>query len=456
MPVKRNKTSKNKRKYRSRKYKGGQQPILTPQNAPQAVPVQPVQQVPVQAVAQPIAVPKVQLKSFPKKIRLNVTSELRSVIEAPEEAEYILAERLNSKQKYNLDSIYQPSFGKDAETGSPVDIYSEYVYERLKDMKRNECQQLKHRGDKKVEGGIFSSDSTRRQECTASVKALIQEDNRILKSWISVIQQNGLGFFEAVQNKIEELQEKIKDLEAIKKEKQIEMGDATSTLEQNKKGIARETQQRLQEITRIISEKEENMGNKIDTEINDLQNYIKEETEVVNEIERLDKDLLQVDQDIDSVTKELQKTINGLNKLQAQLNEQNVNLDELIQNIENSIAQFAMAGGRRKKRKVSKKPSKKPRKKKTVKKKSKKVSKKKKVGRPKKASKKISKKKKVVRRKKVSKKGGTLKKLKKISPYEVAKFKEGMQKPPTIAEIRKRIVEDEEKFKKMRRTPGFR
>ena len=343
MPVRR-----SKRKYKL--YKGGNIQQALPAQRPQQVVGQPVQM----GMIPQANIPKPQLKTYPKKIRLNVTSDYKSVIEAPEEAEYVLAQRINSQQLYQLDNVYKPTFGKDETTGAPVDLYSEYVYERLKDLKLPSCQELKHRGDRKIEGGVFSSDSTRRQQCSGDIKTLIKDDNRILKGWVANINQYGMKFLENVAAKIEELGEKIKDLQQQKKDKQIELNDATSTLEQNKKGIARETQQRLQEITRIISDKEEDMGGKIDAEINDLQSFIKEETAVTSEIEVADKAIMALDDQIEKTTKQMQKIINGLNKTNAQLQEQGIDLEKFAQEVESSVSQFAMMGGR-KKRKYKKK-----------------------------------------------------------------------------------------------------
>ena len=340
---------------KSKKYKGGNPQQFVPANPqpekPSNIPVQ-------TAPKKPVVVSQGSLVSFPKKIRLNITSDLKSVIEAPKEGEYILTERVNVKQKYNLDSIYQPTFGKDEQTGTPIDVYSEYVYERLKDMNNGNCQQLKHRGDKKIPGGFFSKETTLRSVCNLSIKSLVKEDNRILQQWVDNIKKNGIDFLEDVAKKIEESQEKIKDLESSKKDKLIELDDATNTLEQNKQGIARETNQRLQEITRIISDKEDNMGSKIDNEINDLQKFIKEETKIIQEIEATDKAIEDIEKEISDEKKKLNKMQNGLNKNNAFLAEQGFSLDDLINKIENSILQFSMIGGR-KKRKCKKKMKKK-------------------------------------------------------------------------------------------------
>lgn len=371
-----------------RKYKGGQEP------APQQVvpqPVAPQQVAPQPVIQQPASVPTNQLQAFPKKIRLNVTSDLKSVIEAPEEAEYILASRLNSAAQYGNPDVYLAQFGNDEETGQPTDIYSSYVYERLKDLGKKECQILKHRGDEAIDtSGLFTSSQTsRRQVCAENVKAVKKDDNRILQAWIDAITKNGINFLENVTEKITKIQEEINDLEASKKDMVNDLKDETNTLNDNIKGINRETQQRLQEITRIIQDKEEKMSESIDAEIVDLQNYIKEETSIVQTIEDLESKIKVIDSQINDKQKELVKTQNGLNNVMNNLNQQGIDLEGLVKEIERSIQMNLMAGGRKKRK--SKKP-KKP--KKSVKSKKKKSIKKR--GRPKKQS---SKKKKSVKKK---------------------------------------------------------
>ena len=360
-------SSKQKRKYNK---KGGnpQQPVATPAQQQVAAPA-PVPQQPIPVAQQPKVVPGSQLRSFNKKIRLNVTSDIKSVIAAPEDAEYILAERLNSQKKYGMPDIYTAKFGNDQESGTPIDIYTDYVYERLKDLGKKDCQALKHKGDKPIKG--FFSSSTRRQECSKSIKSVIKDDNRILQKWSKIIENNGIKFLENVEEKIKKLDEEIKELQDNLKDKQQELKDASATLNENVTGINRETQQRLQEITRVINEKEEKMGRLIDEEIDDLQKYIKDETEVINEIEKIDKAILKIQSDIQGKIKEKTKVQNGLNKVYLNLQQRGIDLNKLFQEVENSVNRYAsMTGGARKKRKYKKRTKKNKKSKKKSKKKS--------------------------------------------------------------------------------------
>ena len=341
---------------KKRTYKGGQQPMQVVQQLPQQVVTPQPTQV---AIATPVQIPKAQLKQFPKKIRINVTSNLKSVIEAPEDAQYILSERLNASAKYGNPDVYIAQFGNDEETGTPIDIYSGYVYERLKDLKLPFCQELKFRGDKKVPGGFLTSDSTRRQQCAESIKTLKKDDNRILQAWIDNIDKNGLNFLQQVSDTISKLQDDISDLQSQQKQVENDLTDATKTLNDNINGIDRETQQHLQEIKRIIQDKEENMGGKIDQEINNLQIFVKEETKVVAEIDALDAKIDEIIKQIEMKQKELLKISNGLTKTQAQLQNEGINLDILKQEIERSIQMYAMSGGKRRRKKLTKKTTKK-------------------------------------------------------------------------------------------------
>lgn len=351
------KTTQRKRKYKL--YRGGN----TAQTQV-AIPVQP--QVPQQVQGQPVqmgVIPQAKPtpKNFPKKIRLNITSDFKSTIEAPQEAEYILSQRMNSQELYKIPDIYKPTFGKDETNDTPVDLYSEYVYERMKDLKLASCQELRNKGDKKTTSGffIFKRDSTRRQQCTNDIKTLIRTDNKILQSWVNNFNQYGVKFLENVQLKVEELSEKIKDLEAQKKQKENDLQDAIQTLEQNKSGIARESDQRLTEILRIISDKEDNMVKKIDTEINDFNRFLKEEIGVVSQIQKFDQEIEAIVKQIKETTQQKQRIMNGLNKTNAQLQAQGLVLEKVIKKIEDSISRYAlMAGGRRRKKaKKSKKKS---------------------------------------------------------------------------------------------------
>lgn len=347
-----------------KKYKGGN--VLTQQIPQQQTPVQ---------IIQPTIIPKKNLISFQKKIRINVTPEFKSIIEAPEEAEYILSERLNALSKYGDQDIYRSSFGKDEETGTPVDIYTEYVYERLKDLKLPYCQQLKYRGDKIIPGGFFSSASSNRQSCTNSIKTLIKDDNRILQSWIDNINQNGIKFLENVGLTIEKIKENIKELEITKNEKLVDLKDTTNNLNDNIKGIDREMQQKLQEITRLTLDKETELSSKIKTEIEDLLAFIKQETSIVQDIEKIDYELIQIDKEIQEQLTKLNKTQTGLNNTFNQLKSQGIDFEKLIQDIQRSIQMYAMTGGRKKPKKTKKlkktkksKKSKKPKKSKKSKK----------------------------------------------------------------------------------------
>ena len=352
------KAYKGKRKYKL--YRGGnvaQTQVAVPSTpqTPQTVQGQPVQM----GIIPQNNVPKTQLNTFPKKIRLNVTSDFKSTIEAPKEAEYILTQRKNSQQLYKLEDIYKPTFGKDETNDTPVDLYSSYVYERMKDLKLASCQELRNKGDKKIQKGffIFKRDSSRRQQCTTDIKTLIKADNKILQNWINNFNQYGIKFLEHVQAKVEELGEKIKDLESQKKDKQVSLQDAIQTLEQNKSGIARESDQRLTEILRIITDKEDNMVKKIDSEINNFNTFLKEEIAVVSEIQSLDKQIETLDDQIKKTTQDQQKITNGLNKTNAQLQQQGINLEEMVKKIEDSISRYAlMSGG--KKRKYKRRPKK--------------------------------------------------------------------------------------------------
>jgi hypothetical protein len=361
---------------RKRKYKGGadqtpQQQVVAPAPAP----------APQAMVQQPASVPQAQLRVFQKKIRINVTPEFKSVIQAPEEAEYILSERLNAQAKYGNPDVYIGQFGNDEETGSPIDVYTEYIYERLKDLGKKDCQILKHRGDAPVESsgflGIGASTTSRRQNCAASINDVKKDDNRILKLWIDDITKNGIQFLEGVNEYIEKVTEQINDLNSTKNEKLADLKDSTNTLNDNINGINRETQQRLQEITRLIQDKESGLSDKIDAEITDLQSFIREETSIVQEIEKLEAVIKQLDGELDTKMKELAKIQSGIANANAALKEQGIDLEKLVQEIERSI-QMNMTGGKRRR---NKKSSRKPRKKRSKKKASRK-----KRGRPKKAS----------------------------------------------------------------------
>ena len=457
-------SSKKKRKYTKRRYKGGN----TPQQIPQQIPQQPVpQQAPPQiGVIKPAPVSQNQLRSFPKKIRLNVSADFKSTIEAPQEAEYILAERLNAAQKYGNPDVYISQFGNDEETGSPIDVYTDYVYERLKDLKLPSCQQLKHRGDKAVEGGVFTAASSRRQQCAADLKTLKQEDNKILQAWVENIKKQGVGFLESVAGKIEELTQKIADLQATKKEKEGELKDATNTMQQNLKGIEREMAQRFQEITRIMTDREENEGfsEKINAEVADLQNYIREETGIAVEIETIDKAIGELVKQIEDTQKQLLKIQNGLTKVNAQLTEQGIDLQKLMQEVEKSIAMYAMAGGRRRRKysRKSKKSSKKRSRKKRSRKKQKGGSI---IGSAKKVVRKMTSKRALAAAVGAAagvavmaggkrKRGGNLKRQKPVSSYEAASFGRAYKKSKTpkktIAQIRKENDELEEKMRKIK------
>ena len=355
-----------------RKYKGGADQVVAQAVQPQAVAQQVVAQPQPQIIAQPPApVAASKLRQFPKKIRLSVTPDFKSTIEAVEDGEYILGERTNAAQKYGDPDIYRGQFGKDEETGSPIDVYTEYVYERLKDLGQKECKMLKHRGDKPVTSsgflGLGASSTSRRQLCAASIKNIKKDDNRILQLWATNVTNNGIKFLEAVQAHIEKLTEEIKDLQATKKDSVNDLKDATATLEQNLSGITREVQQRLQEVTRLVKDKEEKIKSKVDVEIAEIQKYLDEETQVTVEIERLEATIKDFDQKIEDKQKELLKTQNGLNNANNNLNQQGTNLEKLLQEIEQSIQMNAFAGGKR--RKKSKRSKKKRSKKKRSKKK---------------------------------------------------------------------------------------
>ena len=339
--------SRKKSTVRPRLYRGGNVVQQAPQQA-QQVAQAPAQQVPAMVQA-PAQVPAKQLVQFPAKIRLNVSETFKSVIEAKEDAEIVLEERLNAAAKYGNQNVYFATFGNDEETGSPIDIYTKYVYDRLRDMNKKSCKLLQYRGDAPIESsgilGMGASASTRRQECAKDVKAVIADDNRILKAWVAQIEQNGIKFLEKINDAIAQLQDQIKDMGSQRNDIASQLKDVKNEFNDNVQSIRRETEDKLNEIERLARENEEKMGDKIDAEVASLQQYIKEETAITAEIEKLEKQVEDLDRGIEMKGKELERLQKGLNNTMLKLQQKGINFEQLIQMIEQSIQQNMIGGG---------------------------------------------------------------------------------------------------------------
>ena len=340
MPLKRNTG-------RPRIYRGGNVVQQPPQEA-QMVAQAPAQQVPAMVQA-PAQVPAQQLVTFPAKIRLNVSEGFKSVIEAKEDAEIVLEERINAGAKYGNPNVYFATFGNDEETGSPIDVYTKYVYDRLRDMNKKTCKLLQYRGDAPVESsgvlGVGATATTRRQECAKDVKAVIADDNRILKAWVAQIEENGIKFLEKVNDAVAQLQDAIKDMGANRADLASQLKDVKNELNDNIESIRRETEDKLNEIERIAREKEDRMGEKMDAEVASLQQYIREEIAITAEIAKLEKQIDELDAGIEAKGKELAKLEKGLNNVMLNLQQKGLNFEQMIQMIEQSIQQNMIGGG---------------------------------------------------------------------------------------------------------------
>lgn len=314
-------------------------------------------------------------------IKIHFNGKILTTIEAPRSAVITLRNR-EKNPTYYLPISIDNSWNHDKLKGThetfipgPINIYSDDIYARLRDSNNNICEDLRDRGNQ--QSALNEGDDIL---CTQSVNKLIKNDDELLKSWITKIEE-AENLIDKENNQLKKDEEEIVKLTKIYKRSTYKYDQCLKAYENNQHGIMILDQEQTQAITLLenlsillknsIIKSDFDLWDLKKNKINDQFSYYKEKLlKPKYESEKHSKIGNDLNIKLEKLKHNLKNKINSMLLLQQTLDSKGLNLIELKFRITKQIdsVKALIKGGKKKKIRKSKNIKKKGGKKVSVKK----------------------------------------------------------------------------------------